>query len=72
MNDPVKITVAYWRGTRQCTGTATTYRGAMRIASRNQNAYPPTYYAGDRQLIDDGIGLAYQDWADKGKTVYAV
>jgi hypothetical protein len=68
----VKIRVNYWRGTTQQTGTATTYRGAMRIASRNQNAHSPTFWDGERQLIDDGLGLAYLDEADKGKTVYAV
>lgn len=54
-----KVTVHYWRGTTQLTGTATTYRGAMRIASRNQNAFPPTFSDEDgRELYDTGYGLA--------------
>lgn len=32
------ITVNYWRGTTLLTGKARTYRGAMRLASKNQNA----------------------------------
>lgn len=67
-----KIKVVYWRGTTLCEGFATTYRGARRIASRNQNKYAPAYYHGDRKLIDDGTGLAYQDEAANGKTIYAV
>lgn len=58
----MKITVKYWRGTRELTGTATTYRGAMRIARRNQNAYPPRFYdPAGKQLFDVGHGLAYED-----------
>lgn len=39
--------------------TATTYRGAMRIASRNQNAYGPRFYnERGKELHDDGNGLA--------------
>lgn len=53
----MKIVVNYWIGTTQYTGKATTYRGAMRIASRNQNAYPPTYWYGNQQLWDNGYGL---------------
>ena len=68
----VTVTVRYWRGTTQLTGMATTYRGAMRLAAKNQNAYSPTFYHGDRKLIDDGQGLAYADLADKGEIVYAV
>jgi hypothetical protein len=55
------ITVKYWRGTLQVTGKARSYAGAMRIASLNQNAYSPTFWDGNRQLIDDGNGLAYRD-----------
>lgn len=57
-----KITIKYWAGTQQVEGTATTYRGAVRIASRNRNAYGPSYYdeAGER-LHDDGNGLAYEE-----------
>ncbi len=52
------IRVTYWRGTTQCEGKATTYRGAMRIASRNRNAYGPCFYAADgEKLLDDGNGL---------------
>jgi hypothetical protein len=69
----MKITVHYWRGTQGCRATATTYRGALRIAARNQNAYDPAFYdPSGRTLIDDGHGLAYQDEADKGRTLYAV
>lgn len=57
----MKITVTYWRGTLQLTGTATTYRGAMRIASRNQNAFPPRFYDEKGiQLHDLGHTLAYE------------
>ena len=48
-----KIVVKYWRGTTQLTGTATSYRGAMRIASRNQNAYCPTFWTEDREQLHD-------------------
>lgn len=58
----MKIRVRYWRGTLQQEATATTYAGAMRIASRNANAYGPSYWdeAGE-QLRDDGAGLAYEE-----------
>jgi len=50
-----KIIVKYWRGTMRCEGKATSYRGAMRIAGRNQNAYGPTFWAeSGEQLHDDG------------------
>jgi len=65
------IRVTYWRGTRQCEGRATTYRGAMRIAARNQNAYGPQFYAADgEKLLDDGNGLMRESVADSGKLVY--
>ena len=69
-----KIIVSYWRGTMQLKGTARSYRGAMRIASRNQNAYPPTFEDGDgKSLFDDGNGLAYEEHeATEGKRLYAV
>lgn len=55
---PFPITVRYWLGTLRLTGRATTLRGAERIAARNQNALPPTFYDDDgRQLhpfYDDG------------------
>lgn len=56
------ITVKYWRGTTQLEAKARTYRGAMKIAARNQNAYGPRYYddAGV-ELHDDGNGLCYPD-----------
>lgn len=49
------IIVKYWRGTSRCEGKARTYRGAMRIAGRNQNAYGPSFWtpAGE-ELHDDG------------------
>lgn len=62
----------YWRGTMRMTGTATTYAGAMRLASRNQNAYAPTFFHGTRKLADDGNGLAYEDELERGNVVYAV
>lgn len=58
----MKITVRYWRGTSRCEGTATTYKGALRIASRNQNAFQPRFYDEDgKELYDNGFGLAYED-----------
>ena len=68
----MQIRVQYWRGTRECEGTASTYRGAMRIAARNSNAFDPTFWDGDRKLIDDGHGLAYEEEASQGRTLYAV
>ncbi len=59
------VTVNYWRGTMRLTGTANTYRGAMRIASRNENSFGPRFYEGDRELIDDGHGLAYLDEVER-------
>lgn len=54
-----KIIVKYWRGTARFVGAATTYHGAMRIASQNQNAYGPTFWTeSGEQLFDDGNGLA--------------
>lgn len=56
------VTVKYWIGTTQYDGKATTYRGAMRLAAKNCNAYGPTYYDENGvQLFDDGQGLAYED-----------
>ena len=68
----VTVTVRYWRGTTQLTGKAYTYRGAMRIAAKNQNLHGPTFYHEDRELFDDGNGLAYADEAENGERVYAV
>ena len=57
-----KITVRYWRGTTQLEATATTYAGAMRIASRNQNACTARFCdAAGVELHDDGQGLCYLD-----------
>lgn len=57
-----KIQVNYWRGTTKLTATATTYRGAVRIANRNQNTYGPSFYdAQGRKLHDDGVGLCYDE-----------
>lgn len=59
------ITVKYWRGTMQLTGKAKTYRGAMKLASKNQNAYSPQFYdSTGRELLDDGNGLCYKDEAE--------
>lgn len=53
-----KIIVRYWRGTMRLEGKAKTYRGAMRIASRNQNAWPPTFWTPEGiRLHDDGTCL---------------
>ncbi len=58
----MKVTVRYWRGTTQHSGIATTYRGAMRLADRNQNAYDPHFYDDQgKELYDDGHGLRYPD-----------
>ena len=71
-----KIRITYWSGTTQCEATATTYRGALRIASRNRNAYGPSFYDQDGQrLHDDGSGLAYEETAEDlaaGQRRYAV
>ncbi len=72
VDERVKITVRYWRGTMQLTGMATTYAGAMRIASRNQNAYDPTFWDGHRRLLDDGRGLVYEDTINNARLTYAV
>lgn len=67
----MKIRVEYWRGNTKYVGHAKTYKGAMRIASRNQNAYPPRFYDKDgKELYDTGYGLAYQP--DNDKEVYCV
>jgi len=67
------ITVYYWRGTMQITGKAQTYRGAMRIASRNQNKFSPTFYENNQELIDDEIGLVYlKKLEETDKYIYAV
>ena len=49
----VRVRVEYWCGTTQMTGTAMTYRGAMRLAAKNRNAYSPKFYDGNRELLDD-------------------
>ena len=67
------VTVKYWRGTTKCEGKATTYRGALRIAYRNQNAFPARYY--DEQgveLHDTGYGLAYEQPDAAGRIVCVV
>jgi hypothetical protein len=57
----MKITVKYWIGTTQYTGTAKTYLGAMKLASKNQNAYQPRFCDENGiELHDDGNGLAYE------------
>lgn len=75
------VTVKYWVGTARHEGKATSYAGAKRIASKNQNAYSPSYYDEKGvELIDDGIGLAYpnpetsigKSGAQIVRTVYAV
>lgn len=57
-----KVTVKYWAGTTRLEGAATSYRGAMRLASKNQNKFGPTFYdESGVELHDDGNGLAYPD-----------
>ena len=52
------IKVNYWRGTTRYTGVARTYRGAMRIASRNQNVWPATFWTpSGEKLCDVGGAL---------------
>ena len=64
------VIVRYWRGTTQMVGKARTYRGAMRIADLNQNAWPPRFYdAKGRQLHDTGYGLAYDEPDAQGRIV---
>lgn len=56
----MKITVKYWIGTVRYTGTATTYRGATRLASKNRNSYDPSYFDSEgKELYDCGFGLVY-------------
>lgn len=56
----MKIIVRYWLSTTQVEGTAKTYAGAMRLASKNQNTHAPTFYDENGvELRDDGNGLAY-------------
>lgn len=58
----MKIRVVYWMGTLRCQAMARTYRGAMRIAARNQNAFPAKFYDEDgRKLYDCGFGLEYEE-----------
>ena len=68
-----QMTVKYWRGTTRLEGKATTYRGALRLASHNQNAYPPRYYDNRGvELHDTGYGLAYEEPDEKGRIVCVV
>jgi hypothetical protein len=54
-------------------GVATTYRGALRIASRNQNAYPARFYdEAGKELHDTGYGLAYEESDTAGRIVCVV
>lgn len=55
-----KVIVKYWRGTIQFQGTANTYAGAMRLASKNQNSWPASFWDAitGEELFDDGQGLA--------------
>lgn len=64
------ITVRYWRGTTEQEATAYSYAEALEIAGRNENAYSPTFWHGDKQLRDDGYGLAYDESLASGKPVY--
>jgi len=65
----MKVRVRYWRGTTQQEGTATTYAGAMRIASKNANAYGPSFWdEHGEQLHDDGAGLAYEETEEDRQT----
>jgi hypothetical protein len=69
----MNVTVKYWRGTTKLEGVATTYRGALRIASRNQNAYPARFYdEAGKELHDTGYGLAYEESDTAGRIVCVV
>ena len=74
--DEVSVIITYWVGTQQLTGRAKSYRGAMRIASRNQNAFGPYFHDEDGvELHDDGQGLAYEETDEDrrmGQRRYAV
>ena len=60
------ILVKYWCGTTRVEGRATTYRGAMRIATRNQNAYGPTFWTREgEQLHDDSNCLIAESELDR-------
>lgn len=60
------VIVKYWRGTTQYEGKAKTYKGAMRIASRNQNAYSPTFWTPEgEELIDIGGALVEERELDR-------
>ncbi len=68
---PPGVIVTYWRGDKQYTETAKTYRGAKRIASLSQNRIGPTYRTFDgRELFDDGHGLWFEE--SDNRRVYVV
>ena len=70
-DSPPMVIVTYWRGDKQYTETATTYRGAKRIASLSQNRIGPTYRTAEgRELFDDGHGLWFEEIDDR--RVYVV
>lgn len=55
------ITVKYWLGTTQLEALATSYKGAMKIADRNENADPPRFFDDQGvEVFDDGNGLVYE------------
>ena len=57
-----QVKVVYWIGTTQHEEWVSTYAEAMKVASKNQNAYDPSFYDSDgRELIDDGNGLRHED-----------
>lgn len=69
-----KIIVKYWQGTTPRQATATTYRGAMRIASRNRNKFDATFWTPEgERLIDTGSVLVTEAEAARpiGETVTA-
>lgn len=69
----MKVVVKYWRGTSRCEGIAHTYRGALRIAARNQNKFDAKFYdAAGRELCDTGFGLAYPEPDEHGRIVCVV
>ena len=51
------ITVHYYVGTSKQEGTATTYQGALRIASRNENAHDPWFERDGERYYDNGVCL---------------
>lgn len=56
-----RIIVKYWRGTTQLEAEAKSYSEAMRIASRNQNAFGPTYWTPQGEKLIDYHGVLVEE-----------